>query len=83
MRESLTRKLVRSRLKWAGPVNRMGGERLTERADALRVEGRRRRGRPTLRWVDCVKRDLAGVDNESEGRGERRRAVEKAVKRDQ
>ena len=69
MRESLTRKLVRSRLKRAGPVNRMGGERLTERADALRVEGRRRRGRPTLRWVDCVKRDLAGVgvDNESEG----------------
>ena len=26
------------------------------RADTLRVEGRRRRGRPRLRWEDCVKR---------------------------
>ena len=32
-----------------------------KRMDALRVEGRRRRGRPRLRWVDCVQRDLAGM----------------------
>ena len=32
-----------------------GRERLTKRADALRVEGRRRRGRP--RREDCVTRD--------------------------
>ena len=38
-------KLARSRLKWAGHVERMEGEWLTKRADALRVEGRRRRGR--------------------------------------
>ena len=69
VRESLTRKLVRGRLKWVGPVDRMGGEQLTKRADALRVEGGRRRGRRILRWEDCVKRDLAGVgvENESEG----------------
>ena len=30
-----------------------------ERVVALRVEGRRRRGR--LRWKDCVKRDLTRV----------------------
>ena len=41
VRESLMRKLARSRLKWAGYMERMEGVRLTKRADALRVEGRR------------------------------------------
>ena len=39
----------------------MEGVRLTKRADAFRVEGRRRTGRPRLRWEDCVKRDSTGV----------------------
>ena len=39
----------------------MEGVRLTKRADALGVEGRRR-GRP--RWEDYVKRDLVGVGGE-------------------
>ena len=43
----------------------MEGERLTKRAGALRVEGRRGRGRPRLRWEDCVTRELVGVENES------------------
>ena len=42
MGESLTRKLVRSWLKWAGHVERMEGVRLMKRVDALGV-GRRRR----------------------------------------
>ena len=42
------------------------------RLEALRVEGIKKRGRPRLRWEDCVKRDLAGVggEDESEGWGE-------------
>ena len=47
-------------LMWAGHVERMEVERLTKRADALRVEGRRG-GRLRVRWEDCVKRDLAVV----------------------
>lgn len=46
--ESLKKKLVRSRLKWAWHVERMGGERLAKKADAQRVEGKRRRRKPRL-----------------------------------
>ena len=59
-RESVRRKLVRSRLKWAGHVERTEGERLMKRADVLRLEGRRRTGRPRLRWEDYVQRDMGG-----------------------
>ena len=44
----------------------MWNERLTKRADAPRLEHRRRRGRPRLKKEDCVNRDLVGV-----GSGER------------
>ena len=44
-----------------------GRERLTKRVDALRVEGRRRRGRPRLTWEDCMKRDSVGVGGKNEG----------------
>ena len=37
--KSLTRKFTRNRLKWAGYVERMLGERLMKRAGALTVEG--------------------------------------------
>ena len=62
---------MRSRLKWAGHVVKIEGEQLMKRADVLRVEGRRRRGRPGPGWEDCLKRDLVGVgvENESEGWG--------------
>ena len=56
-------------VKWVkvGHMERMEGELLTKRADALRVEDRRRRGSLRLRWEDCVKRDLVGVGNEIKG----------------
>ena len=33
-----------------------------KRADALRLEGRMRRGRQRLGWEGCVKRDLVGLE---------------------
>ena len=50
---------------WAGQVERMEGERLRKRADALRVEGRRGRGRPFETEMGVLgKRDLAEVGGE-------------------
>ena len=46
--ETFKKKLVRSRLKWAGHVERMGDEKLTKRADAQKVWGKGRRGRPIM-----------------------------------
>ena len=50
---------------------RMEGVRLTKRADVLRMEGRRRRGRPRLRWEDRMKSDMAGVGGEGRKRDSR------------
>ena len=61
---SLTERLVRSRLQWAGHVERMADERLPKRAAELREQGRRRRGRPRLRREDCVKRDVRKAGEE-------------------
>ena len=57
MRRSLTERVVRSRLQRAGHVERMADDRLPKRAAELREQGRRRRGRPRLRWEDCIKKD--------------------------
>ena len=68
VQRSLTERLVRSRLQWAGHVERMADDRLPKRAAELREQGRRRRGRPRLRWEDCVKR--ACEEGRREGRVE-------------
>ena len=45
-------------MRWAGHVQRMGEDILSKRAWKVEEGGIRRRGRPKLRWKDCVKRDL-------------------------
>ena len=60
VQRSLTERLVRSRLQWAG---------LPKRAAELREQGRRRRGRPTLRWEDCVMRDVSRAGGDEGGQG--------------
>ena len=63
---SLTKRLMRSRLQWAGHVERMADDRLPKRAAELREQGRRRRGRPRLRWEDYVKRDVMKAGEEED-----------------
>ena len=64
MKESFRKKLVRSRLKCAGNMERMRDKTLAKRADAQKVEGKRRRRRSRMRWEDYVKRDLERVGGE-------------------
>ena len=84
---SLTERQVRSRLQWAGHVERMADEILPKRAAELREQGRRRRGRPILRWEDCVKRDVKKTGEEGDwkkktgDRGGWRRIADEAVKK--
>ena len=78
MQRSLTEKLVRSRLLWAGHVERMADDRLLKRAAEVREQSRRRRGRPRLRWEDCVKRDVRKAGDKEDWK--RRRMVEKTIR---
>ena len=86
VQRSLTERLVRSRLQWAGHVERMADDRLPKRAAELREQGRRRRGRPRLRWEDCVKRDVRKAGEEEDwkkktrDRGGWKRLSDEAVK---
>ena len=83
VQRSLTERLVRNRLQWAGHVERMADDRLPKRAAELRERGRRRRGRPRLRWEDSVKR-CEVLKQERRKTGRRRQEteeVEKTIKR--
>ena len=69
-------KIVKSRMKWAGHMVRMKDEKLPKRSETMKHDGCRKRGRPQLRWEDCVKRDLRKAQEEEKWR-------EKANNRDQ
>ena len=83
VQRSSTERLVRSRLQWAGHVERMADDRLPKRAAVLCEQGRRRRGRPRLRWEDCVKSDVRKAGEERDWKKEedkRQRRVEKTIR---
>ena len=83
----LTERLVRSRLQWAGHVERMADDRLPKRAAELREQVRMRRGGPRLRWEDCVKRDVRKKGEEADWKkksgdgGGWKRLADEAVKK--
>ena len=54
----LHKKVQEKRLRWYGHVIRHEDSHVVKRALNLEVEGRRRRGRPQRRWMDCVSEDL-------------------------
>ena len=88
VQRSLTERLVRSRVQWAGHVERMADDRLPKREAGLREHGRRRRGRPRLKWEDCVKISVRKAGEEGDrkkkktrDRGGWKRLSDEAVKK--
>ena len=65
----------------------MADGRLSKISAELREEGRRRRGRPRLRWEDCVKRYVKKAGEEEDwkkktrDRGGLKRLADEAVKK--
>ena len=53
---------------WTHDQIRRKDERLPKRSETKKQEGCRKRGRPQLRWEDCVKRDLRKAKKSGEKR---------------
>ena len=53
-----SKKITEKRLKWYGHVRRMKEEHIVRRMLDVEIPGKRRRGRPNLRWKDACKRDM-------------------------
>ena len=54
----ITKKVQERRLKWYGHVMRREEHYVGRRAMVMKVQGRRKRGRPKRRWLDEVKDDI-------------------------
>jgi hypothetical protein len=54
-------RVIKSRMRWAGHVARMGEERALYRVLVGKPEGKRPLGRPRRRWVDNIRMDLQDV----------------------
>jgi hypothetical protein len=51
-------RVIKSRMRWAGYVARMGERRVVYRVLVEKPEGKRPLGRPRRRWDDNIKMDL-------------------------
>ena len=64
-------KIAKSRMKWDEHIVRMKDDTLPKRSETKKQEGFRKRGRPQLRWEDCVKRDVRKAEGEEKWREKR------------
>ena len=56
--QPITTHLMQKRLRWYGYVRRIYDSHMTRRVFDVEVEGVRPRGRPTLRYMDTIRRDM-------------------------
>ena len=64
----ISMKVKETRLRWFGHVMRREANHPTRRTLEMEPPGRRRRGRPALRWKDCVARDMRELGVEEDWR---------------
>ena len=57
-----SKKITEKRLKWYGHVRRMKEEHIVRRMLHMDIPGKRRRGRPNLRWEYACKKDAIEVE---------------------
>ena len=62
-----SKKITEKRLTWCGHVRRMKEVQIVRRMLYVDIPGKRRRGRPNLRWKDACKRDMtqAGLEEDN------------------
>ena len=73
----ISNKVKESRLRWYGHVKRREAEHPIRKVLDMDLPGRRRTGRPKLRWIDCVKRDMSAVGMNENDTLDRRKWREK------
>ena len=56
--ETISTRCRKSRLRWFGHVKRREPQYVCQRVMNMVPPGRRKRGRPKMRWLDCVNNDL-------------------------
>jgi hypothetical protein len=49
------------RLEWAGHLVRMSDGRTVKKVFVGKPDGRRKAGRPKLRWLDCIENDVKSM----------------------
>ena len=67
----VSKKVQEARLRWFGHITRREDEEqhVAREAMSMEVEGTRRRGRPRIRWKDCIRSDMRekGLSRRSAG----------------
>ena len=59
--ETITERCRKGRLRWFGHVKRRDQEYVGRKTLEMVPPGRRKRGRPKQRWMDCVNRDMRAI----------------------
>ena len=59
--EIITERCRKARLRWFGHVKRRDQEYVGRKTLEMVPPGRRKRGRPKQRWMDCVNRDMRAI----------------------